>query len=123
MHGWVADPARVYDSHRIFIAPLRSGAGVKGKVVAAAAHGIPQVLSPLAAEATGLRAGSEVHIARNPDQWVAAIGELIDNDAAWQAMSQAAFVYARQHWSVDQGLGLMAEALERLGLPLQRPQA
>ncbi len=123
VHGWVADPARVYDSHRIFIAPLRSGAGVKGKVVAAAAHGIPQVLSPLAAEATGLRAGSEVHIARRPDQWVAAIGELIDDDDAWQAMSQAAFIYARQHWSVDQGLLLMAEALERLGLPLQRPQA
>jgi glycosyltransferase involved in cell wall biosynthesis len=119
----VADPARVYDCHRIFIAPLRSGAGLKGKVVAAAAHGIPQVLSPLAAEATGLRAGSEVHIARSPAQWVEAIGELIDDDDAWQAMSQAAFVYARQHWSADQGLVLMAEAFERLGLPFQRPSA
>lgn len=46
VEGWVADPATVYARHRLFVAPLRSGAGLKGKVVAAAAHGIPQVLSP-----------------------------------------------------------------------------
>ena len=97
VEGWVADAATVYARHRLFMAPLRSGAGLKGKVVAAAAHGIPQVLSPLAAEATGLRHGQEVLIASSPDEWCEAILLLDGDDDAWQAMSAAAFAYARDH--------------------------
>jgi len=119
--GWVADPASVYARHRLFVAPLRSGAGIKGKVVAAAAHGLPQVLSPLAAEATGLRDGQEVVIANSPDQWIGAILELTSNDDAWRAMSAAAHTYAAQTWSRSRGLRLMAEALQRLDLPVSLP--
>ena len=119
--GWVADAATVYARHRLFLAPLRSGAGLKGKVVAAAAHGIPQVLSPLAAEATGLRHGQEVLIAGSPEQWCEAVLRLDGDDDAWRAMSAAAFAYARTTWSRESGLGLMADALTRLQLPLRMP--
>ncbi len=121
VEGWVADPATVYARHRLFVAPLRSGAGIKGKVVAAAAHGIPQVLSALAAEATGLRDGQEVVIARNTQQWIEAILRLSTDDDAWRAMSEAAHTYASHTWSRSRGLGLMAEALQRLALPLALP--
>ncbi|KAF0652689.1 glycosyltransferase [Cyanobium sp. Copco_Reservoir_LC18] len=121
VEGWVADPATVYGRHRVFVAPLRSGAGLKGKVVAAAAHGIPQVLSPLAAEATGLRHGQEVLVARSPDDWCQAVLHLVDDDGAWRAMGAAAFAYARATWSRDNGLALMADALDRLQLPHRRP--
>ncbi|MCP9817470.1 glycosyltransferase [Synechococcus sp. GreenBA-s] len=117
VEGWVSDPAIVYARHRLFIAPLRSGAGLKGKVVAAAAHGIPQVLSPLAAEATGLRHRQEIWIARTPGEWQEAIERLCHDDALWHQLSGAAHHYARSTWSREQGLALMAEALQRLGLP------
>jgi hypothetical protein len=103
------------------VAPLRSGAGLKGKVAAAAAHGIPQVLSPLAAEATGLRHGQEVWIAHEPAEWLEAIEHLTSHPEAWQACSDAAHRYARSTWSRQRGLALMAAALERLHLPVQRP--
>jgi GT2 family glycosyltransferase len=121
LEGWVADPATVYARHRLFIAPLRSGAGLKGKVAAAAAHGIPQVLSPLAAEATGLRHGQEVWIAANPHQWLEGIERLCSDDQLWHAHSEAAHRYARSTWSRQRGLELMAAALERLHLPLTLP--
>ncbi len=121
--GWIADAAEVYRRHRVFIAPLRSGAGIKGKVVAAAAHGIPQVLSPLAAEATGLRHGQEVFLARTPAEWREAVERLSSCDATWQAMSTAAFHYARATWSPERGQALMAEALHRLALPVREPAA
>ncbi len=121
IEGWVADPATVYARHRLFVAPLRSGAGLKGKVVAAAAHGLPQVLSPLAAEATGLRHGQEVLIARSPEEWCQAVLHLNDDDDAWRAMGDAAFRYARATWSRERGLALMADALVRLQLPRRVP--
>lgn len=122
IEGWVANPATVYNRHRLFLAPLRSGAGLKGKVAAAAAHGIPQVLSPIAAEATGLRHGQEIWIAHQPHQWISAIEELCRNDERWQAMSAASHRYARSQWSRQRGLELMAEALQRLHLPVRLPQ-
>ena len=117
VEGWVAEASAVYDRHRLFIAPLRSGAGLKGKVIAAAAHGIPQVLSPLAAEATGLRDGLEAVIAHQPEQWLSAISWLLKDDQAWSRMSEAAHGFASQHYSRSQGLGVMRSAFERLGLP------
>jgi glycosyltransferase involved in cell wall biosynthesis len=119
VEGWIAQTSQVYDRHRLFIAPLRSGAGLKGKVAGAAAHGIPQVLSPIAAEATGLRHGQEIYIAREPEQWIQAIEALCSNDTLWQTMSEAAHRYASSTWSRERGLELMAEALQRLQLPVQ----
>ncbi|MFO0016279.1 MAG: glycosyltransferase [Synechococcaceae cyanobacterium] len=117
LEGWVTDPALVYSRHRLFIAPLRSGAGIKGKVAAAAAHGIPQVLSPVAAEATGLRHRQEAWIARDPEDWQVAVASLCADDALWTDMSRAAHAYASQVWSRRRGLKLMAEAFSRLRLP------
>jgi GT2 family glycosyltransferase len=116
VHGWVADAGEVYNRHRVFIAPLRSGAGLKGKVVAAAAHGIPQVLSPLAAEATGLRHRSEMLIAADTASWLAAIESLCSDDQLWTSMSEAAHRFAQLHYGREQGLTLMRRAFERLGL-------
>lgn len=120
LEGWVADTATVYGRHRLFVAPLRSGAGLKGKVVAAAAHGIPQLLSPLAAEATGLRHGQEVWIARDPSSWQEAALLLCSDDQRWQQMSEAAFAYAREQYGQANALDLMADVLGRLDLPIQR---
>ena len=120
LEGWVADTAAVYGRHRLFVAPLLSGAGLKGKVVAAAAHGIPQLLSPLAAEATGLRHGQEVWIARDPSSWQEAALLLCSDDQRWQQMSEAAFAYAREQYGQANALDLMADVLGRLDLPIQR---
>jgi hypothetical protein len=123
VEGWIADPATLYNSHRLFIAPLRSGAGLKGKVAAAAAHGIPQVLSPLAAEATGLRDRREIWIARRDQDWLEAIEALYADQTLWRSMSEASFRYARDTWSRERGLSLMADALQRLQLPTQLPES
>ncbi|WFN58388.1 glycosyltransferase [Synechococcus sp. CCFWC 502] len=119
VHGWVTDAAVVYERHRVFIAPLRAGAGIKGKVIAALAHGIPQVLSPVAAEATGLRHGGEVFIARQSSEWEQAIANLIHDDQLWTRCSQAALEHARSHYSRQRGLELMADALAQLHLPMR----
>jgi hypothetical protein len=119
VEGWVAETAPIYDNHRVFIAPLRCGAGLKGKVVEALARGIPQVLSPVAAEGTELRHGDEVLIAETPAEWVTQISALLGDDALWQQMSRAALVHGRSHYGRERGLTLMARALRQVGLPVR----
>ena len=53
-HGWLSDAllALLYDSVRVVVAPLLSGAGVKGKVNQAMLHGVPVVVT-----ATGTKLG------------------------------------------------------------------
>jgi len=119
VQGWVADTASVYDRHRVLIAPLRAGAGLKGKVVGALARGTPQVLSAIAAEGTGLTHGEEVLIADRSDDWLEQITRLLHDDTLWRRISAAALAYARVHYSRQRGLEQMAQALRRLGLPVE----
>jgi len=119
VEGWVADTAPIYDRHRVFIAPLRCGAGLKGKVVEALARGIPQVLSPVAAEGTELRHGDEVLIAETPAEWLEQLSALLDSDDLWQRMSMAALAHGRSRYGRERGLALMARALRQVGLPVR----
>lgn len=110
--GWVPTVEEVYDGCRVFIAPLLSGAGIKGKVIGALAHGVPCVLSPMAVEGTGLRDGLEALIAGTPKAWVDAIAKLYEDPAAWAALQQAAWVYTEREFGFTRGRQLMQQALE-----------
>ena len=112
VHGFVAKIAQAFEPHRIFVAPLLSGAGVKGKVIAAMAHGIPCVLSPAAAEGIGLRHGHDCLIAQQPADWTDAILRLTQDDALWHSLSENARRYIGESFSFTQGRALMRAAFE-----------
>jgi glycosyltransferase involved in cell wall biosynthesis len=52
--GYVEQLQHVLDRCRVFVAPLRYGAGLKGKLVTALSHGVPCVASIVAIEGMGL---------------------------------------------------------------------
>lgn len=120
--GWVTSVEQVYDTNRLFVAPLLTGAGIKGKVLGALAHGIPSVLSPVAAEATGVRDGYDCVIARDIDEWVSSIVRLYDDPVAWQQMSLSAMEFTHRQYSFENGRVLMRRAFEAAGLDRTAPQ-
>lgn len=114
--GFVEDVADAYDRHMVFVAPLLSGAGIKGKVLSALAHGIPCVLSPLAAEGIGLVDGRDCLIARTSTDWEDAILRLYDNSTLWQKLSENGRELARSRFSFEKGRDMMQAALEEVDL-------
>ena len=116
IEGWVSDVSQVYANCRIFIAPLQSGAGLKGKVVGALAFGVPCVLSPLAAEGTGIRDGQEALIAESADQWAEIITRLYEDRSRWSEISSAARNFAGTEFSFTRGQKLMQAALEAVDI-------
>ncbi len=114
--GYVENVADAYDRHRIFIAPLLHGAGIKGKVLAALAHGVPCILSPIAAEGIGCRHGEDCLIASSAQEWREAVKALNTDDALWHRISENARKLIRENYQFEQGLELMRTVFERIGL-------
>jgi GT2 family glycosyltransferase/glycosyltransferase involved in cell wall biosynthesis len=114
--GFIEDPAVSYDNHLVFVAPLLSGAGIKGKVLGALAHGIPCVLSPMAAEGIGLRHGLDAMIADTPLEWVTAITQVHDDPELWEKLSQNGHALAKTQFSFEGGKEKMRAAFEAIGL-------
>jgi glycosyltransferase involved in cell wall biosynthesis len=109
--GYVADLDEAFAHARVFVAPLLAGAGIKGKVIEAMSKGVPSVLSPVAAEATGLVAGVDCRIVRTPPEWAEAIAELYGSKKTWDFTAEHALAAARRRFSFEAGVAQMREAL------------
>ncbi|GIR14601.1 MAG: hypothetical protein CM15mP25_3560 [Gammaproteobacteria bacterium] len=88
MLGFVEDLAPYYESCKLAIAPLRYGAGVKGKVNQALSFGLPVVGSPNAVEGMGLTHEREVMVAETPESFADSIAKVCNNRELWQALSE-----------------------------------
>lgn len=123
LDGYVPSVEQVYETCRVFVAPLLSGAGLKGKVVGALAHGVPCVLSPVAAEGIRVLDGVEAFVADSPTAWANAIALLYKDEARWNEMSRAARTLAEREYSFERGVQVMQDALGAAGLHVARGHA
>jgi GT2 family glycosyltransferase len=118
--GWVADLEPVYAGARVAIAPLRFGAGIKGKVAEAIEYGVPVVITSVAAEGLDLTDGADVLIADNADDFAKAIIRLIDDDELWRTLAGAGQQLLEARFSADAARGVLVDLLDGPGRPVRR---
>ncbi len=116
--GSVKEVSEAFDRHRVFVAPLRYGAGIKGKVVMALCNGIPTVLTPVATEGMNVRGGQEVVLAETPSQFAEAVIELHENPARWQAVSDAALNFGRETFSAGRARDVLRKLILEVGIAI-----
>ena len=87
VRGYVEDLASLFASCRLSVAPLRYGAGIKGKVVTSLSYRVPVVATSIAAEGTDLRHNESILIADTPDAMAEQILRLYDDIHLWQRLS------------------------------------
>lgn len=109
-HGWVEDLAPLYARARVVIAPLRFGAGVKGKIGEAMSHGVPVVMTSVGAEGMDIHDGDTALVADGADEFAAAVLRLLAEDGLWRALSEN----ARDHIERIFGYGRFVELLRGL---------
>ena len=101
VHGHVADIAPYMDGCRISVAPLRFGAGVKGKVNLAMAHGQPVVATACAIEGMHLVDDRDVLVADDAAGFAERIVRLYRDQPLWERLSQAGLDNVQAYFSLD----------------------
>ena len=98
VHGFIDDLNAVLGQMRLSVAPLRYGAGVKGKVGTSMAAGLPSVISPIAAEGMSLTDGQHAIIASNPHNFANSVIELYTDNILWEKISLQGLNYSKEAW-------------------------
>ena len=109
--GLQKDVRPFFDNMRLSIAPLRFGAGVKGKINQSMAFGVPVVATSLAIEGMGLAAGQEILVADTPEDFARALIELYESEDLWRRLSENGIkktraLYLRQRGARETGISV-----------------
>jgi GT2 family glycosyltransferase len=112
LHGRVAELAPWLDSCLASLAPLRFGAGVKGKINMAMSHGVPVIATPIAVEGMQLTDGVDVLVADDAAAFVDAVQRLQRDDALWRQLSQHGLDNVRQHFSATAAAAVLQRVLD-----------
>ena len=112
MHGFIENTDDIYNNVRVFVSPLLSGAGLKGKIIECMSTGLPAVISPITAEGTGLVHSQSTYIADNVDDWCNYIENLYTDKALWEKMSENSLSIASSLYSPVEGVKRMRKILE-----------
>ena len=84
--GWVEDISGLYHQARVSVAPLRFGAGVKGKIGEALNFGVPVVTTNIGADGMGLQHKHDVLIANTAQDFARAVIDCHINPELWRTL-------------------------------------
>lgn len=104
MLGRVPDLGSLMSSCLASIAPLRFGAGVKGKINMAMSYGLPVIGSSVAVEGMKLTDGVDVLVADTPDEFAARYLRLMHDEALWTSLSDGGLENLELHFSPSAAL-------------------
>lgn len=100
--GYVTDAELMkhYAKARVAIAPLRFGAGMKGKVIEAMRFGVPIVTTRFGVQGMADIA-EELSVRAEPKPFAEAVATLLNDDVAWRRIRMIQNQYVRRHFSMQ----------------------
>jgi glycosyltransferase involved in cell wall biosynthesis len=99
--GLQKDVRPFFENVKLSVAPLRFGAGVKGKVNQSMGFGVPVVATSLAVEGMGLIDREDVLVADTPEDFAGALIELYESEELWNGLSENGVKKTRALYSVE----------------------
>ncbi|WP_148183412.1 glycosyltransferase [Archaeoglobus fulgidus] len=99
--GYVRELEPYFESVRVFVSPLRYGAGVKGKIGEAMAHGVPVVTTSIGGEGMGLIDGENALIADDPVEFAEKVVKLYTDKALWEKISMRSIEHVKCNFSYN----------------------
>lgn len=98
---------------KVSVAPLRYGAGMKGKVGEALAAGLPVVATSIAIEGMGLVDGQHVLVADTAEDFVKAVLRLESDESLWRTLREQARTHIDEHFGLHRMRRGVAELIDQ----------
>lgn len=111
VHGWVPNLEPLYREMRVAVAPVRYGAGVKGKVGESAALGVPTVGTTIALEGMRMESGRDVLVGDTAEDFAACVVALLTDDESWHRIAEAGKVAVAKQFGPARVRTLLASLL------------
>lgn len=119
--GFVDDADDFITSHKIFVAPLRFGAGVQTKVLEAMALGMPVITSPIGARGvSGVKHGENIFIIDTADEasWLQTITALLHDPALRSRVGNAARALIRERHTASRARAKFRALIDAIAPPV-----
>lgn len=100
-HGFVKSLDPWLDGCRLAVAPLRYGAGIKGKVNMSMSRGQPVVATAMAVEGMFAQPGQDVLVADTAEEFAAEVVRLYRDEELWNRISDNGLENVRRYFSVE----------------------
>lgn len=110
--GFVEDHRSLLASHRVGIAPLRYGAGIKGKIGEYFSCGLPCVTTAIGAEGMDLEPGTNVLIGDCAQSFADGVARVYREPALWETLSHGGVDYVRRRCSPEAITPALLRALD-----------
>jgi glycosyltransferase involved in cell wall biosynthesis len=95
--GYVAELDPLMFGCRVFVAPIRFGSGVNGKIGEALSYGLPVVTTTIGAEGWRFAKGEQVLIADTPNDFAAEVIRIYQDAVLWQRLSDAGHIHISEN--------------------------
>lgn len=99
--GFVPDLDPIVWGCRVFVAPIRFGSGVNGKIGEAISHGLPVVATTIGAEGWNFTDGEQVLIADSPADFAAAVVRLYQDADLWEKLADAGYRHIAENFTPE----------------------
>lgn len=104
--GWVPDLSPEFHRARVFLAPLRYGAGTKGKILNAMSHGVPVVTTTVGAEGNDESIVDCMRVADDAGAIAGHVAALMSDPGEWAGARAAAIDAGRQVWDRQKAVAI-----------------
>ena len=118
--GFVEDLDSLQDKMRVSVAPLRHGAGIKGKIGAAMAAGLPVVATSLATEGMSLTDGENILVADGAEALAETLARIYQDESLWNRISKNGLSFAENAWGSESAWKILAAILSDIGIQVKR---
>ncbi|WP_226664154.1 glycosyltransferase [Microbulbifer aggregans] len=119
VHGRTEDALATLARYRLNLAPLRFGAGQKGKILEGWLSGTPTITTPIGAESMAPDDAWGYTLSDAPDQFAATAARLYQKKSAWLSARDAGNRALERGFSYSDHAGAFVERLEEIAANLE----
>lgn len=119
--GFVENLDALFASCRLSIAPLRFGAGLKGKIATSLGYGVPCIATPIAFEGMPSAGLEECRLeAQDAESLAKLVSRYHDDPKGWEQHSAAGLRYVQMHFSIEAVSRRVEAMVDRLTVSRKR---